>query len=90
MEAIVSEIDLKQLYPDLDRVSNNGLKLRIIRMMTEAEAFDRDNFTISAERSLNIACALEDELARRVSEQGDQARKRSVDRMVAETIAATS
>ena len=80
-------MNLKELYPELDKVSNAGLKLRITRMLLEAEAFERDHFNTSSERSLEIACLLESELARRVSEQGDQARARSVARMVEETVA---
>ena len=84
---VLAEINLKQLYPGLDELSITALEGCIDSMFNDAERFDRDNLTVSAERSLTIASLLENELNRRVSERKAQARARSVARMVEETVA---
>jgi len=72
------KIDLRQLYPDLDEASNLSLRQRANRMFDEAERFDADNLTTSAERSLETASLLETELNRRISLEREAAKAQSV------------
>ena len=81
------EINLIDLYPNINEMSDSAVQRCIDSMWADAERFERDNLTVSAERSLTIASQLENELVQRQTERKAGARARSVARMVDATVA---